>query len=134
MYGKALLAFEEAAVAAKWDTRQNDSQWLEQQLKDSAAGILPTLPKAVRKADKVLIKAIEFNPWCAIYLLKASDYLEEGLPESYAPGSEEEARLFLEHHCNAWLTNHSAYLWLILNAMPWLMNNGYADEFEPING
>lgn len=130
MYGKALLAFEDAAAAAKWDTSQHDTQWLEQRLEDTKAGILPTIPKAVRKADKVLIKALEFNPWCAIYLLKADDYFADELPESYAPGSEEEARLFLEHHCNAWLLNPSAYLWLMLNAMPWLVENGYEDEFQ----
>ncbi len=130
IYGKALLAFEENAASARWDTRQLDQQWVEQQLKAMASGIAPAIPKAIRKADKALIKALKFNPWCAIYLLQASDYLRDELPESYSPGSEDEARLFLEYHSNVWLGNSSAFLWLILTAMPWLAQNGFEAELK----
>jgi tetratricopeptide (TPR) repeat protein len=130
MYGKALLAFEEHATAAKWDISQYDQQWMEQQMKAMVDGNLPTIPKAVRKADKVLIKAFEFNPWCAIYLLNAAEYSQDELPESYSPGSEEEARLFLKHQSTAWGSNPAALLWFMVNAMPWLVKNGYDDELR----
>ncbi len=131
MYAKALLRFQECAAKAGWDTSRHDLAWLDRQMTDMAEGKAPDIPKAVRAADKTLAKALKFNPWCAIYLIKAEEYLEHDLPPYYSPGSEEEARLFLEYHNNAWVANPSALLWLTLTALPWLMQNGFQDELMP---
>jgi len=131
MYSKALLAFEQHAAAARWDTTSHDQAWLERQMHGMAAGMVPDIPKPVRKADKALIKALKFNPWCAIYLFKTGEHLDDELPEYYSAGTEEEALLFVGHHANAWVKNPSALLWLMLTAMPWLIKNGYEAEIEP---
>ena len=66
MYAKAMLEFQKCAELARWDTSGHDAAWLEGQMKEFAADARPILPKSVRLADRVLIKALKFNPWGAI--------------------------------------------------------------------
>ena len=131
LYAKAMLEFQRCAELAKWDFALLDQAWLVQQLAAAAKGSLPEIPKAVRVADKTLIKALKFNPWCAIFLLKPAEHINEPLPEFYSPGNVEEARLFLHHHAPAWIENPAALVWLMLTAMPWLIKNGFSDEVGP---
>lgn len=78
-----------------------------------------------------LLKAPKFNPWCAIYLIRLDRHFDDGLPDSSSPGSEEEARLFVEYQSAAWVGNPSALVWLMLTAMPWLVKNGYERNIAP---
>jgi tetratricopeptide (TPR) repeat protein len=131
MYAKALLEFQKCAELAKWDTNSHDAAWLEEQMKEFDGGTMPILPKSVRLADRVLIKALKFNPWAAIYLMNPGEHLDEERPSFYSAGSEDEARIFLECQGGAWVKSPSALVWLMLVAMPWLTKNGFADEVAP---
>lgn len=130
LYGKALLKFVQCAEDAGWDTSKHDAAWLQQQMIATGKGIAPDLPKALRKADPALIKALKFNPWGAIHLLTIDEHLDDESPELYSPGSREEAVLFMEHQAAAWIRHPGAILWLGTAAMPWLVKNGYGTEFE----
>jgi hypothetical protein len=134
MYGKALLAFEMHAAAAKWDTSQYDTVWFEQQLKVIGTGRVPVITKQVCKADKTLVKALEFNPWCALYLIRSEEMSLQPSPPSYSPGSREEARLFLDYQSPAWASNPAALYWLVLTSLPWLLENGFESGLEQAFG
>ncbi len=131
LYAKAMLEFQRCADQAKWDTATLGQDWLEQQLAAAAKGTLPEIPHAVHVADKTLIKALKFNPWCAIFLINPAEHLNDGLPEYYSPGSEDEAILFMHFHGPAWIENPGALVWLMVTAMPWLIKNGFSDEVKP---
>jgi tetratricopeptide (TPR) repeat protein len=130
LYGKALLKFLQCAEDVGWDTAAHDAAWLEQQVIATGKGMAPDLPKSVRKADSTIIKALKFNPWCAMHLLTIEQHLDDELPELYSPGSREEAVLFIGHQAGAWIKHPSAILWLGTTAMPWLVKNGFGAEFE----
>ena len=83
---------------------------------------------------KSLIKALEFNPWCAIYLTLIEEMSRQQSPESYSPGSREEARLFLDYQSHAWAGNPAALYWLVLTGLPWLLENGFESELEQAFG
>lgn len=130
LYGKALLKFVQCAEDAGWDTSKHDAAWLQEQMAAAGKGIAPDLPKALRKADPALIKALEFNPWGAIHLLTIDEHLDDESPQFYSPGSREEAVLFIEHQAAAWIQHPGAVLWLGIASMPWLDKNGFGSEFE----
>lgn len=130
LYAKAMLEFQRCAELAKWDTAHFDHSWLKRQVEAVARGIKPEIPKAIRAADKTLIKALKFNPFGAIFLFKPSVDIHEDLPDFYSPGSVEEARLFFHFHVSAWIENPAALLWLMVTAMPWLIKNGFSDELK----
>lgn len=131
LYGEALLDFQQRAEQAKWGTGDHNGNWLEQQMRGMAGGVIPVTPESVRAADKRLLKALKFNPWCAIYLIRFDRHFDDELPGAYSPGSEEEARLFVEYQSAAWVGNPSALMWLMLTAMPWLVKNGYERNIAP---
>lgn len=133
LYAKALLAFEKHARKAGWGPPQqaHDHDWLQEQMRLMASGVRPKIPAEVHKADKLLIKALKFNPWCAIYIIKCGTYLQIEPPQSYSPGSPEEARLFLDSQLSAWTSHPASLLWLMCVALPWLIQNGYEKEAAP---
>lgn len=131
LYSKAMLEFQRRAEEAQWATEKLGVAWLKQQMAAMAKGIMPKIPEAVRAADETLFKALKFNPWCAIRLLTSAGHSADDLPESYGPGSEEEAALFFHHHAPAWIKNPPALLWLTARAVPWLIKNGFGDHFAP---
>lgn len=131
MYGEALLEFHKQAEAAKWSGPEHDHAWLERQIKAMSRNQPPQIPAAVRKADKTLIKALKHNPWCAVRLIMTDDWGDEPMPGFYQPGSEEEARVFVEHQANAWQGSAPALFWLMVTAMPWLIANGFEEEVRP---
>jgi tetratricopeptide (TPR) repeat protein len=133
LYAKAFLAFDKHARKAGWGPAQSDHDhdWLEQQMRQMASGVRPEIPAEVHKADKLLIKALKFNPWCAIYILKCGFYLQQEPPESYSPGSPEEARLFLDFQLTAWTSHPASLLWLMCVGLPWLIQNGFEEEAAP---
>ncbi|MGV3663616.1 MAG: hypothetical protein ACO1TE_25830 [Prosthecobacter sp.] len=131
LYGEALLDFHKHAEATKWAGQEHTGAWLEEQMQTLTAGGAPEIPASVRQADKTLMKALEHNPWGAIYLLHAEDFMDDPMPSSHTPGSEEEARLLLEHQYAAWMESPPALLWLTLTAMPWLLDHGFEEELAP---
>ncbi len=85
-------------------------------------------------ANTALLLALGNNPWCAVYLLKLQQYLRKELPESYAPGSRDEARVFLKTQGIAWTRDTSAHLWLAQTFGDCLKEDGSDNHFANCAG
>jgi tetratricopeptide (TPR) repeat protein len=124
MYGKVLLSFVRSADEANLKTEKDFQRWFVAQIQSGKSRKV-MVSKEFESAEVDLEQALEQNPWGAIYILLAQTYLETPLPESYAEGSEEEARMLLEFQGMAWMRHPSAIIWLMIAATPWLSAHGF---------
>ena len=127
MYGKVMLSFVQAARDANLNTEDDFHQWFVARIQsigvDGASASVE-----FRVAEAELQRALDQNPWGAVYLLMPQSHFETPMPESYVEGGEEEARVLLEFQGMAWMRNPSAMIWLLLTASPWLIKHGFNPE------
>lgn len=127
-YGKAFLAFQAAVRESNFDPSGSDREWLANRWQ--SVGDFEALPESTfGAANTALLLAFSNNPWCAGYLLEQQKFLKEELPESHAPGSRGEARVFLKTQGIAWTKDISAHLWLAQTFVGFLKDDGSDDHF-----